>query len=122
MQSTRFLIIHATPASGPTLIGEVQVDEAGILTLLGANPEQVVYLEGWVSRLNAQEDVMVRVPPPAGGDAPMLSSHGRHVSRGQPEFLEALKAHVRRLHGISLMTQAEWDDAQDLDKQGLSLP
>lgn len=117
MTTTHLLIIrlgdHQTP------IGEVQIDTAGVLTLVSAVPEQADYMEGWVQRLNENEEFTLKVPPPAQADAPMLSSHGRRFSRSQSSFLDDLKAYVHQLYGLKLMSPAEFpQQIDDLGQQG----
>ena len=120
MASTDFLVIHVTPDHAETPIGEVQIDGAGLLTLLGASPDQNDYLQDWVKRLNERESFVLKVPPPTEANVPMLSSHGRKFSRAEPTFIVDLKTYVRQLYGIKLLTQAEFtQELEDLGKQGL---
>ncbi|RRS02922.1 hypothetical protein EIP75_18365 [Aquabacterium soli] len=107
------LLVIAVTADQDTPIGKVQINEAGLLTLLSATPEQSDYLEGWVHRLNEREDFTLKVVPPASAGAPTLSTHGRRFSRSQPSFLDDLKAYVRQLYGIKLMSQAELSQPAD---------
>lgn len=120
MATTDFLVIHVKPDHTETPIGEVQIDDAGMLTLLSASPAQRDYLEDWVKRLNEREDFMLKVPPPEGTDAPMFSVFGQSFSRTEPTFIDNLKTYVRQLYGIKLLTQAELtQEIEDLGKQGL---
>ncbi|MFY9476448.1 MAG: hypothetical protein WAQ08_02065 [Aquabacterium sp.] len=120
MATTDFLVIHITADHAETPIGEVRIDDAGTLTLLSASPEQTEYLEDWVKRLNEREGFVLKVPPPAEANVPMLSVYGRKFSRTDPTFIADLKAYVKQLYGIKLLTQAELtQELDDLGKQGL---
>lgn len=120
MATTDLLVIHVTPDHAETPIGEVRLDDAGQLALLSASPAQTEYLEDWVKRLNEREDFVLKVPPPANADVPPLSVYGRKFTRSQPGFLDDLKAYVRQLYGIKLLTQDELArELEDLGKQGL---
>ncbi len=120
MTDTHYLVIHVTPDHQETTIGEVAVDAAGMLSLTSASPEQADYLTDWVSKLNERAEFTLKVPPPKDAQGPILSLYGQVFTRGQPDYLPHLKAYVRQLYGIKLITQTELSqELDDLGKQGL---
>ncbi|HIV69758.1 MAG TPA: hypothetical protein H9903_02380 [Candidatus Aquabacterium excrementipullorum] len=120
MATTDFLLIHITPDHAEAPIGEVRIDDAGMLTLLSASPGQAKYLQDWVKRLNERENFVLKAPPPPEANVPMLSVYGRKFSRTEPGFVQDLKAYAQQLHGIKLLTQAELtQELENLGKQGL---
>lgn len=120
MTDAQYLVIHVTPDHRETTIGEVTIDDAGMLSLVSASPDQSAYLTDWVSKLNDRAEFTLKVPPPAGADTPMLSIYGQVFTRGQPDYIANLKAYVRQLYGIKLATEAELaQELDDLGQQGL---
>lgn len=114
MSDATYLVIHLLPDHSEKLIGEVLIDSNGQLELVSARAEHQDFLVGWVDGLNARKDFVIKEPPPA--DAPMFTTYGRIFTREQPGFIRDLKAYVKQLYGIKLLTEAE--RAQELDELG----
>jgi hypothetical protein len=118
MIDTHYLVIHVQSNHVESTIGEVAINEAGVIELVSASTEQRDYLADWVAKLNSRKEFSLKVAPPPG--APMLSTYGRIFTRGQPNFMDDLKAYVRQLYGIKLLTPGELSqELEDLGNQGL---
>ena len=83
------------------LVGRVQLDAAGQLTLLEAEAEHEGLIEDAVATVNGQDVLVSKVPPPA--DAPeSTGTFSRTVSRDDDDFVPALQTYLKTYYGLVL--------------------
>lgn len=83
-----------------TLIGKVQYDPDGRLTLLQADPDQETFLNNVVENMNAKDVLVEKVPPPP--EAEEFAVYSKVVKREDEDFFRALQDYLLKYYGLSL--------------------
>ncbi len=84
---------HETP------IGKIEIDENVNLKLVDV-VEPKEFLVKLINEMNAKNEI--RVETPTSAEMPRYANRSRIVSRGDPEFLFAMREYLEKYHGIRL--------------------
>ncbi|HMF10724.1 MAG TPA: hypothetical protein VKE94_00410 [Gemmataceae bacterium] len=87
-------------AEDETLIGKIQYEPDGRLTLLQAEPNQESFLANVVASMNAKDVLVEKVPPP--DEAEEGTVYSKVVKRGEADFFRAFQEYLARYYGLSL--------------------
>lgn len=98
--SLRFQAIRVDPVRGRVALGEVDLDLAGVLTVVDAPSGTAPLLERLIGLINAKSRLDVPVQAPL--HAPPFAQGSRGVRRTDPQFFDALQAFLFKHYGVFL--------------------
>jgi hypothetical protein len=100
---TQILDVYAVDeeTEDETLIGKIQYDPDGQLTLIQTKPDQEAFLENVVETMNAKESLVEKVAPPPDSEE-TFGLHSKVFERTDEDFLGAMQRYLRAYYGLSL--------------------
>ena len=90
-------------------IAQVELNAAGMLSIISANDAGRADVEAFIQRANAKPTISMNVPPP--DDAERYQLHSRAVERGEADFFQALRGYASIYFDL-LLGGDETEDAE----------